>query len=278
MRLSGRKQSSLPRRWTAPRRVALIALMSVFVASYVGQILLEAYQPGFVAEFLGISDRGIADAYAWQFVTALFLHTGPWNLVANLLLLYVVGRDVESIVGQRNFVLIYLAGAFAGEFSHLFLMPYNCVLYAASGGVAAIFVAYVAILPELELTTLIFFVLPIRFKAKHLALCGLTLTAVFVAFDRTGIVNHSGCIGGAAAGWLYAHLLGFGRPSILQRTLQQRRAVVQRIQSMTAEEFIASEVDPLLEKIARSGLGSLSRAERRTLAQAREKMLANEDG
>ena len=47
---------------------------------------------------------------------------------------------------------------------------------------------------------------------------------------------------------------------------------------MTSEEFIASEVDPLLEKIARSGIGSLSRAERRKLEHAREKMLGTDNG
>jgi hypothetical protein len=42
---------------------------------------------------------------------------------------------------------------------------------------------------------------------------------------------------------------------------------------MSAEQFIAEEIDPLLEKISQSGIGSLTRAERRLLAQAREKVL-----
>ncbi len=41
---------------------------------------------------------------------------------------------------------------------------------------------------------------------------------------------------------------------------------------MDAETFIAEAVDPLLEKISREGLHSLNRAERRTLALAREKL------
>ena len=43
------------------------------------------------------------------------------------------------------------------------------MLFAASGGVAAVLVAYATILPELELTSMIFLVLPVRLKAKHLA-------------------------------------------------------------------------------------------------------------
>lgn len=44
---------------------------------------------------------------------------------------------------------------------------------------------------------------------------------------------------------------------------------------MDAEQFIAEEVDPLLEKISRSGLRSLSRRERHTLARGREKLAEN---
>jgi hypothetical protein len=41
---------------------------------------------------------------------------------------------------------------------------------------------------------------------------------------------------------------------------------------MTPSEFIEHEIDPLLEKIARKGIHSLTRAERRLLSQASEKV------
>src|SRR4030088_286939 len=98
----------------------------------------------------------------------MFLHTGPWHVLGNMLVLYLLGRDLESILGQRHFLYLYLAGAVGGELGHLFLMPENSVLLAASGGVAAVVVAYAAILPELELTAMMFFIVPVRLKAKHL--------------------------------------------------------------------------------------------------------------
>ncbi len=89
---------------------------------------------------------------------------------------------------------------------------------------------------------------------------------------REGTVIHSAYFGGCVAGWLYAHLLGFGRATFFQRALHQRKATVERHRQMTAAQFIAEEVDPLLEKISREGLQSLTRTERRTLALAREKL------
>jgi membrane associated rhomboid family serine protease len=273
MRLSGRKPLSFTRRWTHQPRVALLVLLGLNVAAFLAQLFVETSEPGFVRDFLAISDRGVHDAYAWQFITAAFLHAGPWHLVGNMLVLYLLGRDLEIILGQRHFLYLYLAGAFAGELGHLFLMPSDCALFAASGGVVAVLVAHATILPELELTSLKFFKLPVRLKAKHLAATMLILAVILLWVDRSGAVVHSACLGGYAAGWLYAHLLGFGRPSFVQRTLARRQAAAERYRQMDAQQFIAEEIDPLLEKIARSGVKSLTRHERRILARAREKIL-----
>jgi membrane associated rhomboid family serine protease len=272
MRLSGRKPSPTTRRWTQRPRVVLLGLIGANLGVFVAQLFLDAYEPGFIREYLALSDRGLRSAYGWQFITAAFLHDGPWHLLGNMFLLYLLGRDVESIIGQRQFLFLYLTGTLAGELGHLFLMPENSALLAASGGPAAVVVAYAAILPELELTSMTLFLLPIRLKAKHLGYAAMSLAILGIIFDRTAAVAHSSFLGGCIAGWFYAHLLGFGRPSILQRALTQRRAEAERYNAMTPEEFIAKEIDPLLDKISRQGMGSLTRAERRLLAKAREKM------
>jgi hypothetical protein len=146
------------------------------------------------------------------------------------------------------------------------------MLLAASGGVAAILVAYATVLPELELTSMISFVVPLRLKAKHLAYAGVATSLVLCVLDRRGTVIHSACLGGGAAGWIYAHLLGFGRPSLVQRFLQQRRSEAERLQRMSSDQFIAEEIDPLLDKISLAGIDSLTWGERRKLARAREKI------
>jgi len=274
MRLSRRRPSPTTRRWTQRPRVVLLSLIGANFAIFVAQLFLDAYQPGFVREYLALSDHGLRSAYGWQFITAAFLHDGPWHLLGDLVLLYLLGRDVESIVGQRHFLFLYLSGTLAGELSHLFLMPDHSALLAASGGPAAVVVAYAAILPELELTSMLFF-LPVRLKAKHLAYGAFAISILLIIFDRSSTVAHSSFLGGCIAGWFYAHLLGFGRPSILQRALSQRRAEVERYETMSPEEFIAQEIDPLLEKISREGMGSLTRAEKRLLAKAREKIAGN---
>jgi membrane associated rhomboid family serine protease len=277
MRLSGRKASRFTRSWSPTQRVVLLTLLGVNVVGYIAQLSLSAWNPGLILEYLALSDRGVSQAYAWQFFTALLLHNSVWHFAANMLVLYFVGRDVEAILGQRQFLFLYLFGAFCGELGHLFLMPSDCVLFAAGGGVAAVFIAYATILPELEMTTLLLFIVPLRLKMRQLAQITMIGAGALLIFDRSGSVGHSAFLGGAIAGWLYAHLLGFGRTSFLQRLLRQRRAEAERLRALTAEQFLAQEIDPVLEKISRRGMDSLNRRERRLLDQAREKMLAQSE-
>jgi membrane associated rhomboid family serine protease len=272
VRLSRGKQSGLARQWTENRPVALLALIGVNVAAFIVQFLLEATQPGFVSDYLALSDRGIRDAYSWEFVSAMLLYGNVWHFLGSLLILYALGRDIESILGQRHFVYLFLSGALGGELGHLFLMPAQTLLYGASGGVAAVLCAYATILPELDLVACRTRFVSLKIKAKHLAYAVAFLSLVMLMVDRHGTLIHSAILGGFGAGWLYTRLLGFGHPSWLQRKFQQRRAIAERVDRMTVAEFIEYEIDPLLEKISRSGMRSLTRAERRLLARARQKV------
>jgi membrane associated rhomboid family serine protease len=271
MRLSGRKASSYAPHWTPRQRVVLFSLIGANFAAFVAQQVVLAYQPD-ALDYLGLSYRGIDQAYAWQFFSAMFLHANVFSFAGSMFLLYFVGRDVESIFGQKHFLYLYLSGLVGGELGHLFLMPSTTVLLAALGGLAAVVVAFATILPELEVTQSLFFVVPLKLKAKYLGNAFFALAVVLVVFDRQGVVAYSALLGGSAVGWLYAHLLGYGRPSFLQRYLRNRRVESERMRQMSLDEFITAEIDPLLEKISRNGLGSLTRRERKALAQAREKM------
>lgn len=272
MRLSRGKPSIFAKPWQHSRPVVLLALVALSAASFVTELFLDAYQPGFVREFLALSDRGLHDAEAWQFVTAPLLFGNPWHFFASVVVLYILGRDIESILGQRHFFYLFASGAIGGELGHLFLMPSETILYAASGGVAALLIAYATILPELDLIAWRVSRFSFHLKAKHAAVAISLVSLVMLVVDRYGAVIHSAIPGGLAAGWLYSNLLGFGHASWLRRLFQKRRDTAERVQRMSREEFIEREINPVLEKISRSGMQSLTRAERRVLAQAREKV------
>lgn len=273
MPLSGRKSSFGTRDWARHQRIALLGLIGANVAVFVTQIILEISQPGFVRDYLGISNQGVGEAYGWQFATAIFLHTNSWHFMFNMLMLYLFGRDLESIIGQRHFVLLYVTGAIAGELGHLFLMPTSTVLFAGSGGIAAIVVAYATILPGLDFGALIPVGFFRRIKMTHVACFTVGIAFVLILIDRREIVGHSALLGGCLTGWLYTNALGYGRISALQRLLNRRRLAAQRYRQMSLDQLIAEEIDPLLEKISRRGFHSLTRTERRNLLRARQTIL-----
>src|SRR5256885_14924735 len=160
MRLSGRKASRFTRSWAPPQRIVLFSLLGLNAAAFIIQLVLTSWNRGFVLEYLGLSDRGISDAYGWQFFTAPLLYNNIWHFLANMLVLYFIGRDVEAIIGQRQFLFLYLFGAFSGELGHLFLMPSDCVLFAAGGGIAAKFAAYTPLLSQFVIATPVLCLVP----------------------------------------------------------------------------------------------------------------------
>ena len=272
MRISGQKASSYAPRWTPRQRVALYSLLGANFLGFIAQLVIQTSNPAVLSEYLGLSYRGIDQAFSWQFFSAMFLPGNVLQFALNLGALYFIGRDVESILGQKHFLYLYLLGAVMGELWHLFVMPSTTVLLGAAGGVAAVVVAFGTILPELEIAGSLFFLFPVKLRAKQLSYALCAVAGVLLLVDRQGVVSHSAILGGAVAGWLYAQSLGFGAPSFVQRFFRERRLERERLQRMPVEDFIVEEIDPLLEKISRRGLASLTRRERRKLAEARAKM------
>ncbi|MCX7887307.1 MAG: hypothetical protein N3B01_08680, partial [Verrucomicrobiae bacterium] len=127
-------------------------------------------------------------------------------------------------------------------------------------------VAFATMFPDREVTLLLFFVLPIRLKAKYLALIAVAADLVPVLEGTGGRVAHLAHLGGAALGWFWVRALGYGRPLTVRwvrfRTRRRR----------STEEFIREEIDPILDKIAKHGIESLTRRERRILEAARRRL------
>lgn len=51
----------------------------------------------------------------WQLVTAGFLHVGPIHILMNMIALWVIGRDMERVLGPLRFAVVYLLGVVGGN-------------------------------------------------------------------------------------------------------------------------------------------------------------------
>ena len=97
-----------------------------------------------------------------------------------MLLLYFAGREVEALLGPKHFLAIYFGGGLAGSLMQWAMQPLDAPLVGASACVLAALIAFTTILPELEITCLLFFVIPVRLKAKYLAQAVMAISLFFI--------------------------------------------------------------------------------------------------
>lgn len=284
MRPSRRQIQPFVRRWPAgrPSATALVVALSVgaFGAQWIVDLLLtEPATKDLFRHWLALDAPGIRAGHWWKFLTFGLLHSSnPLHLVANMALLYFAGREVEPIVGSRHFLVIYGVGNVLGGLTHWAVMPeYLPPLVGVSAGVAAVIVAYTTILPELEVTMNLFFVVPLTLHAKYFAYALVAVCAVCWQTKTAPELGPAGMIAASLFAWAYVKQLGYGNPLPIQRYIFERRQRVARLERMSPEQFLVTEIDPILEKIAQQGMKSLTRAEKKILEQGRAKMTGRAD-
>jgi len=229
--------------------------------------------------------------FIWQFVTYMFMHGGIWHLLFNMLPLWMFGSDVERRIGRENFLTVYflcgLCGVGLFTLSHLAAInnPNPTTLVGASGAICGILVTFAMIFPERRITLLIFFILPLSIKAKHLVLGFFLIEVMNELSQATGDnVAHLAHLGGMVFAYFYmkfkfklslpfAFTQGFSwrlKDYLYRRKFWRPRRP--NYESINSNSFISEEIDPILDKISKHGMKSLTRRERRILKKARSKM------
>jgi membrane associated rhomboid family serine protease len=209
----------------------------------------------------------------WRYLTFQFLHGDIMHILFNMIGLYFLGGILESGLGSKRFLIFYLAcGAFAGV-SHV-IMSYalgwnsGVPLLGASGGVYAILLACAVYFPQVRVI-LFLFPMPIRTAAVLLGLVALyfTFSEAFGPGGGSGGVSHVAHLGGAVAAAAYI----WGWPLLRGRLkLSGPRGRGRWERKVRRQQRSDQEIDRILTKIRREGIGSLSRGEKEALREATE--------
>ncbi len=103
---------------------------------------------------------------ALTLVTYQFLHGGAAHLIANMVALYVFGALVEDRLNHSRYAVLYLgSGVIAGLLQGAMFPESTTVLVGASGAIAGVMGAYLALFPRNRITMLTPIFLPIRLRA-----------------------------------------------------------------------------------------------------------------
>lgn len=121
--------------------VIIIANILLFIATAIAIELIR---------LLGLEPAGLL-ARPWTIVTNLFIHSGLWHLIANMLTLYFFGTYLSRLIGDRNFLIVYFLGGIIGNLFFILLASPYYIAIGASGAVFAIGGALAVMVPKLRI-------------------------------------------------------------------------------------------------------------------------------
>ena len=280
--------------WTV---MLLIALVVVFAADEIA----KAYLGLSLQQHGALSSSVWQSGWVWQLVTFQFLHGGFPHLFFNGLGIWMFGRPIEAAFGGRRMLGLWMAGGLVGGLLQLgisaaFPNQFSPDVVGASAGL----MTFLAIFCRLEPDARILLALIVPVPARFLFYFSVGVAVFFIVVPSRDGVAHAAHLGGLLFGWFWVQA-GYHRGEGLWERLseawyrwnQQRqtprspsRAADGKIikpsfrsdsaptpaKELSDAEFMAREVDPILDKIARDGIGSLTPAERQTLEAARKKV------
>jgi membrane associated rhomboid family serine protease len=92
----------------------------------------------------------VAQGDLWRPLTAGFLHVGPIHLLFNMLALYVLGRDLEQVLGRVRFLAVYLVALLGGSAAVMLFQLPTVGVAGASGAVFGLMGGLVVVLRRLR--------------------------------------------------------------------------------------------------------------------------------
>jgi len=260
-----------------PVHVTLLLVGVHVLLMVVACFLLAFGAAGFLSLIIFDSAQVISLGRVWQIVTYAFVHVpsgmGLFWFAVEMYMLFVFGREVERFIGRR---------AFIGLYALLLWVP--TVFLTIAGlwtrlGVAGsitlhfgVFVAFAAIYPQAEM------LLRIQAKWVALILAGIGTLAALANHDWASIIMLWATIATAVA---FIRLRGIGPELVWWSDLKSRwqpkpkfHVVPRSAPRRTVEpENVHESIDPVLEKISKQGINSLTASERRALDRARTRLL-----
>lgn len=210
----------------ALRNVA-ISLIFVNIALFLVQMSFN----GFTEAFLLNSSEILSRPYT--LFTSMFLHASTNHLLFNMLVLFFMGPFLESRIGSKRFLIIYLVSGLVAAFSALFF--YERAL-GASGAIMGIVAALIILMPNLKV--LLFFVIPMPLWMLGILYVGVD---VFGLFYPTNVANVAH-LAGLATGFLFGY--------DIKRRIKRTQVIINKVRKKDKNDINLDddEVDYMIGK------------------------------
>lgn len=282
------------------RTSALTWLIASILAGFILQLLVDSplVRGGTrFSELMGLSIDGLKSGWVWTLLTHAFLHSTDFivHVVINVLVLYFLGRELLPMLGTRRFLGLFAAATLVGGifWATTHWQDEGQMHIGASAAIDALLIVFACFFPNQQLSFLLFFLIPVTLKPKHLAF-GITGAAIigFFCYEIPGhslpldiSIASSAHLGGILTGYFYYRFVHDGQwftsggqaetdlPRWMKRTRRTERtsaSVAVPTPVPPTREDIRVEVDRILDKINSDGFGALTPEEKRVLDEAKD--------
>ena len=276
------KNMSEPSPYNDYKPITWLGRMPVYTAGVIAALLVVGM---FATVFL---ETARVDIFAFAFIPSTFWHGALWQVLTywliakpnfffafNVLFFAWFGTDVERYLGRSRFLQLFLISLLTPVV--VSSLWYSAGLETVIAGSLMLsicfFVAFATLYPNLELWHWI--------TMKWLAFAGIVLDCMNYLPNRDW-AGLSALLAVCAASFAYVRFLQTGADfsvvtggvgKIFRR--KPKFKVVPR--EASPQEALHESIDPLLDKIAKSGLSSLTAKEKAQLEQARKSLLRKQE-
>ena len=262
-----------------------VDVTTILVGLHVLCAILTALIVGFlhngVLNYLMFDSAQVWQGQIWRLFTYAFIHPPSgyallW-LAVEMYMLFFFGREVERFIGQRAYIWLY--GLLLLVPSLLLTLWGLSTRTGLSGSAAvhfAVFTAFVTLYPNVQF----FLRIPAKWIFVIFAAIG-TLSALAAHAWQDLVVLWTSI----AVAFFFIEVRGAGPELAWMNNLKSKFRpkpklyVVQKssMRRTTEPDDVYSSVDPILDKISKSGIGSLTENEKKILDRARSRLLKKSD-
>jgi len=282
---------------------ALTWLLSAIIGGFLLQVVFGSSwlsgAGGRIEQALGLTVSSLQQGRVWTLLTHAVLHSPGFifHVIGNGLALYFLGRELIPILGPRRFLGVYAAatiiGGLAWAATHWSLGAGQHL--GSTAAIEALFVVFACFYPNQPMTFLLFFVVPVTIKPKHVvfALAAFAATILFVyeipgsplPFDMS--ISSSAHLAGILTGLVYYRFVHAARwfnpddraepaaPRWLNRGRKPETVLAAEPELAPpppSRADLRAEVDRILDKINSEGFAALTADEKRRLDDARAQL------
>jgi hypothetical protein len=249
-------------------------IVIVFVGSMLATTLLMAFKAGGVLDWLMFTSDRVLHGQVWRIFTYGFVN--PPSLlpfVIDMLMIVWFGREVEKFFGRQKFLTLFAGIYLLTPLLFTLIGVWLPLTRVGATGAFALFIAFATLYPNAAM------MFEILAKWAAWVLVGIFSLMALAYHDWAGLISLW-----ATSGFAFAFVrheqgllnlptfrLPARKPKL--RVLPDLPAEKPARPTAIREDATMAEVDALLDKIARSGLSSLTAKEREKLETGRENIL-----